>query len=89
MSPPRKQALATWQSFYHTMINRPGQIVNRLLPMIRQCEAVEADSLKTNKIHMVRQMSRLKIEFDTSGLRTQFELDLMELQLDGLVSFYV
>jgi ABC-type amino acid transport substrate-binding protein len=25
-----------------------------------------------------------KIEFDTSGLRTQFELDLMELQLEGL-----
>ena len=30
MSPPRKQALATWQSFYHTTIIGPGQIVNRL-----------------------------------------------------------
>ena len=30
MSPPCKQALATWQSFYHTTINGPGQIVNRL-----------------------------------------------------------
>ena len=27
-----------------------------------------------------------KIEFDTSGLRTQFEMDLMELQMNGLVS---
>ena len=27
------------------------------------------------------------IKFDTSGLRTQFEMDLMELQLEGLVSF--
>ena len=35
MSAPRKQALATWQSFYHTMIHRPGQIVNCLLPIIR------------------------------------------------------
>ena len=26
------------------------------------------------------------IKFDTSGLRTQFEMDLMELQLEGLVS---
>ena len=26
-----------------------------------------------------------KIEFDTSGLRTQFEMDLMELQMEGLV----
>ena len=25
------------------------------------------------------------IKFDTSGLRTQFEMDLMELQLEGLV----
>ena len=27
---------------------------------------MEADSLRTSKIHMVRQMSRLKIEFDSS-----------------------
>ena len=66
MSPPRKQALATWQSFYHTTINGPGQIVNRLLPIVSQCKVVEADSLRTSKIHMVRQMSRLKIEFDSS-----------------------
>ena len=25
------------------------------------------------------------IKFDTSGLRTQFEMDLMELQMGGLV----
>ena len=28
MSPPRKRAQATWQSFYHTTINGPGQIVH-------------------------------------------------------------
>ena len=27
------------------------------------------------------------IKFDTSGLRTQFEMDLMELQNDGLVGY--
>ena len=37
MSRPRKQALATWQSFYHTTINGPGQIVQHLLPLIWQC----------------------------------------------------
>ena len=26
-----------------------------------------------------------QVKFDTSGLRTQFQLDLMELQMDGLV----
>ena len=66
MSPPRKQALATWQSFYHSTINVPGQIVQQLLPLVRQCEAVDADSLKRNKIHLARQMCSLKLEFDTS-----------------------
>ena len=36
------------------------------LPIVSQCKVVEADSLRTSKIHMVRQMSRLKIEFDSS-----------------------
>ena len=31
MSPPHKRALATWQSFYHTTINGPGQIVQWLV----------------------------------------------------------
>ena len=29
------------------------------------------------------------IKFDTSGLRTNFEMDLMELQLGGLVSLHL
>ena len=33
MSLPRKRALATWQSIYHTTNNGPGQIVHRLLPL--------------------------------------------------------
>ena len=66
MSPPCRQALATWQSFYHSTINVPGQIVQRLLPLVRQCEAVDADSLKSNKIHLAQQMNSLKFEFDVS-----------------------
>ena len=56
ISPPHKHDLAAWQSFYHSTINGPGQIVNRLLPIVGQCEAVEADSIKSSKIHLARQM---------------------------------
>ena len=66
MSPPRKRALTTWQTYYHTTINGTGQIVNRLLPLIQQCKAINPDSLKSSKIHLARQMSSLKSEFDSS-----------------------
>ena len=66
MSVPRKRALATWQTYYHTTINGTGQIVNRLLPLIQQCKAIYADSLKSSKIHLARQMSSLKMEFNSS-----------------------
>ena len=66
MSPPHKRTLATWQTYYHMSINRTGQIVNRLLPLVQQCETIDADSLKTSKIHLVRQMTSIKTEFDSS-----------------------
>ena len=43
----------------------PGQIVSRLLPLVDKCKAVEADSLKSSKMHLVKQMSSLKTEFDS------------------------
>ena len=66
MSPSRNRALATWQTYYHTTIYRTGHIVNRLLQLVQQCKAIDADSLKTSKIHLVRQMLSLKTEFDSS-----------------------
>ena len=66
MSPPRKRALATWQTHYHLTINPTGQVVNRLLPLLEQCEVIDAESLKISKIHLVRQMSSLKEELDSN-----------------------
>ena len=66
MSLPCKRALVTWQTYYHTTINGTGEIVNRLLPLIQQCEAINADSLKSSKIHLARQMLSLKMEFNSS-----------------------
>ena len=35
MSQPRKAALAMWTIYYRPMINVPGSIVERFLPLIR------------------------------------------------------
>ena len=39
-------------------------MVQCLLPLVRQCEAVDAKSLKTSKIHLARQVNSFKQEFD-------------------------
>ena len=65
MSPPCKQALAKWQRFYHSKINGPGQIVSHLLPLVDKCEVIEADSLKSSKSHLVKQVTSLKSKFDS------------------------
>ena len=64
MSPPRRAAAASWTIFYQYIINIPSQIVQRLLHLVRQCDAVDAKLLKTNKIHLARQVNSLKQEFD-------------------------
>ena len=55
-----------WTSFYRSTINVLGQIVQWLLPLVWQCEAVNADSLKSNKVHLARQVHTLKFEFDVA-----------------------
>ena len=65
MSPPLKRALASWQIYYNLTINPSGQVVNRLLPLLEQCEAIYTELLKVSKLHLVRQMSSLKAEFDS------------------------
>ena len=64
MSPPRRAALVTWTSFYRSTVNVVGQIVHKLLPLIRQCKSVDAESLKNDKLNLARQMPSLKYEFD-------------------------
>ena len=64
MSPPRRAAVVSWTIFYQYIINIPSQIVQCLLHLVRQCDAVDAKSLETNKIHLARQVNSLKQEFD-------------------------
>ena len=84
MSRPRKQALAKWQRFYHSKINRPRQIVSHLLLLMEKCEASEADSLKTLESHLVHQVVKCKSRFDSSFESLLNELN--SLTCDVLVS---
>ena len=63
-SPPKKAALNTWTNYYRSLINRPGQVVQKFYPVIAQCEAIDAETLKTSKSHLIRQLHSLKGEYD-------------------------
>ena len=40
--------------------------MNNLCPIVEQCKAIEADTLKTSRLQIVRKMASLKSDFDTS-----------------------
>ena len=44
---------------------KPGQTMQKLYPALDQCEAVETETLKTEKSHIVRQLHGLKQQYDT------------------------
>ena len=64
MSPPRKKALTLWTIYYNSTINPCAQIVNNLMPILEQCETIDAENLKTSRLHIVRRMGSLKSDFD-------------------------
>ena len=41
-SPPRCAAVNTWTNYYQHIINKPGQVLQKLYPLIGQCEAIES-----------------------------------------------
>ena len=61
-SPPKKLALNTWTNYYRHLINKPGQVIQKLYPIIDQCEAVDSETLKSSKPHLIRQLHSLKGE---------------------------
>ena len=65
ISPPRKKALASWTIYYNSTINPSAHIVNNLMPLLEQCEAIDAENLKASRLHLVRRMASLKSDFDT------------------------
>ena len=62
-SPPRKAALRMWTTYCdRSVINVPGSIVQWLLPLTRQCEVIDAETLKSIRLHLCSQVESLKKE---------------------------
>ena len=76
-SPPRKKALASWSLYYNATINPCAQIVNNLYPIVEQCEALDAELLKSSRLQIVRKMASLKSDFDTSFERLLEKLNAL------------
>ena len=49
-SPTRKSSFDSWTNYYRSLLIRPGQIVQQLYPTIGQCERLDAEVLKRDKL---------------------------------------
>ena len=52
--------LSLWTKFYRSMTGVPCKVIKQSLPLVHQCEALDADSLKTTNIHLAQQVHSLK-----------------------------
>ena len=64
VSPIRKVTLSTWTNYYKSLVMKPGHTIQKLYPAIDQCKTLDADTLKTEKSHLVRQLHGLKLQYD-------------------------
>ena len=64
-TPVRRLALSTWSNYYKSLVMKPGHTIQKLYPALDQCEAVDAEILKTEKSHLVKQLHGLKQQYDT------------------------
>ena len=63
-SPPRRAAVNTWTNYYWHIINKLGQVLQKLYPLISQCKAIDSNTLMLSKLHLVRQLHSLKGKYD-------------------------
>ena len=61
VSPGRKAALSSWTNHYRSLVMKPGHTIQKLYPTISQCEALDAEVLKTEKSQLIRQLHSLKL----------------------------
>ena len=47
------------------MINIPVNTLDKLLPLLLQCKQYDAETLKSTRLHLVRNMDTLKTCFDS------------------------
>ena len=65
VTPTRKAALSSWKNYYKNLVMKTSHILQRLYPALDQCEAINTDTLKTEKFQLVRQLHGLKIQYNS------------------------
>ena len=64
-TPIKMVALSTWTNYYKSLVMKPGHTIQKLYPVLDQCEVMETETLKTEKLHLIRQLHGLKLQYDT------------------------
>ena len=82
-SPNRRVALSTWTNYYRSLVMKPGHIVQKLYPVINQCEAMDAKMLQTENTQLIRQLHSLKGKYDKEyeGLIKRFSSLIQDVLL--------
>ena len=44
---------------------KPGLTIQKLYPLLDQCDDIEAESLKSDKAHLIRHLHSVKLKYDT------------------------
>ena len=81
MSPPMKVALAVWSYKYCALINVPAKTLDKLLPLLLQCQQYSADELNTTKLHLVHNMGTLQDKIDSEYNDFIMELGLITTEI--------
>ena len=65
VTPTRKAALSSWKNYYKNLVMKTSHILQRLYPALDRCEAIDTDTLKTEKFQLVRQLHGLKTQYNS------------------------
>ena len=65
VTPTKKVALSTWTNYYKSLVMKPSHTIQKLYPVLDQCKALDTETLKTERSHLIRQLHGLKLQNDT------------------------
>ena len=54
--PNRKASLSSWTNHYWSLVMKPGLTIQKLYPAINHWETLDAETLKTEKSQLIRQL---------------------------------
>ena len=65
ITPVRKVALSSWTNYYRSLVMKPGHTIQKLYPLLDQCDDIETESLKSDKAHLIRHLHTVKLQYDS------------------------